>query len=118
MAKQVQVTGERIGAKETTREKLIIAAGKLFRSHGYEKVSIRDIASEMGMSTGAIFNIAKDKPAMFLLAMGEPAPDVPQFLTRIIDLETSTTREEKPDVFFEISEHAKVLRSHLVGEGG
>ena len=42
-------------AKAKTRIRLLHAAGRLFEAYGYEEATIRDIASEAGMSTGAIF---------------------------------------------------------------
>ncbi|HEX3700191.1 MAG TPA: helix-turn-helix domain-containing protein [Phenylobacterium sp.] len=69
----IQVAGEtpvkmptrRAQAKQQTRGKVLAAARRLFSEHGYEGATIRDIAAEAGMSTGAVFANFTDKSDLF-----------------------------------------------------
>gem|GEM_PF-5007436 len=62
-------------SKAKTRAKILAAAQKLWGEPGtYETATIRDIARAAGMSTGAIFVNWNGKDALWLEAMGYPAP--------------------------------------------
>lgn len=52
-------------AKQRTRQRLLGAARRLFTSRGYEAATIRDIASEADLSTGAVFASFSDKADLF-----------------------------------------------------
>jgi AcrR family transcriptional regulator len=52
-------------AKQQTRERILAAARQLFIERGYEGATIRDIAREAGMSTGAVFASFADKAELF-----------------------------------------------------
>ncbi|MDB5452957.1 MAG: transcriptional regulator, TetR famil [Caulobacteraceae bacterium] len=56
---------QRTLAKAQTRAKVLEAAQKLFSTRGYETTTIRDIAAEAGMTTGAVFAHFADKSALF-----------------------------------------------------
>lgn len=62
-------------AKERTRQKVLNAARSLFVSKGYAASTIRDIAAEAGMSTGAVFANFADKEALWAAAFGGPPPE-------------------------------------------
>lgn len=55
----------RAQAKLQTRDKVLAAAKRLFIDRGYEAATIRDIAAEAGMSTGAVFANFTDKNHLF-----------------------------------------------------
>jgi AcrR family transcriptional regulator len=55
----------RARAKQRTRQRLLGAARRLFMSRGYEAATIRDIASEADLSTGAVFASFADKAELF-----------------------------------------------------
>lgn len=60
-------------SKARTRERLIEAGRRLFDQRGYIDATIRDIAREAGLSTGAIFGVFPDgKPALYQAIMGHP----------------------------------------------
>lgn len=69
----------RAQAKAATRAKCIAAARKLWAEPGtYESVGIREIAAEMGMTTGSIFANFTGKADLWRTAMGyEPPVDGP-----------------------------------------
>jgi AcrR family transcriptional regulator len=52
-------------AKERTRQRLLGAARRLFTRRGYEAATIRDIAAEADLSTGAVFASFSDKADLF-----------------------------------------------------
>lgn len=52
-------------AKQRTRQRLLGAARRLFTSRGYDAATIRDIASEAELSTGAVFASFSDKADLF-----------------------------------------------------
>jgi AcrR family transcriptional regulator len=52
-------------AKQRTRQRLLSAARRLFTSRGYEAATIRDIAAEAELSTGAVFASFSDKADLF-----------------------------------------------------
>jgi AcrR family transcriptional regulator len=56
---------QRALAKQRTREKILASAKSLFAERGYEAATIRDIAREAGMSTGAVFASFTDKSDLF-----------------------------------------------------
>ena len=62
---QVRVPTRRALAKQQTRTQVLAAARRLFSEAGYEGATIRDIAAEAGMSTGAVFANFTDKSDLF-----------------------------------------------------
>lgn len=52
-------------AKLRTRQRLLGAARRLFTTRGYEAATIRDIAAEAELSTGAVFASFSDKADLF-----------------------------------------------------
>ena len=62
---KVRVPTRRALAKQQTRAKVLAAARHLFSEAGYEGATIRDIAAEAGMSTGAVFANFTDKSDLF-----------------------------------------------------
>jgi AcrR family transcriptional regulator len=58
-------TGRRAAAKARTREKLLESAKRLFMTHGYDGATMRDIANDADLSTGAVFANFADKADLF-----------------------------------------------------
>ena len=70
-----QALNRRQAAKALTRSKVIAAARKLWAEPGtYENQGIREIAAEMGMSTGSIFSNFASKADVWREAMGYEPP--------------------------------------------
>lgn len=68
----------RTRAKAATRQKAIDVARRLFADKPYAQVTMRDLAREMQMSTGAVSANFEDKAALWRAAMGcEPPLDSP-----------------------------------------
>lgn len=64
-------TSLRAQSKLKTRRRVLAAARRLFMGRGYEAATIRDIASEAGLSTGAVFASFIDKTDLFNAVMAE-----------------------------------------------
>jgi AcrR family transcriptional regulator len=62
---QPKPAGRRAAAKARTREKLLESAKRLFMTHGYDGATMRDIANDAGLSTGAVFANFADKADLF-----------------------------------------------------
>lgn len=60
----------RAQAKLETRDRVLQAAKRLFVDRGFEAATIRDIATEAGMSTGAVFANFTDKNDLFHAVLG------------------------------------------------
>lgn len=66
-----------------TRERGIAAARKLWAEPGsYDGVTVRDIAAEMGMTTGGIYARFGDKEGLWRAAFDDTPPPVDSALTR------------------------------------
>lgn len=50
---------------DDTRERILLAALRLFARHGYEAVSVSDIAGELGMTKGALYRHYRSKRDIF-----------------------------------------------------
>ncbi len=64
-------TSLRAQSKLKTRRRVLDAARALFMGRGYEAATIRDIAAEAGLSTGAVFASFLDKNDLFNAVMAE-----------------------------------------------
>ena len=64
-------TGNRARSKERNRQKILDSAIQLFRERGFEAATLRDIAREAGLSTGALFANFSDKNEIFLTVVEE-----------------------------------------------
>lgn len=60
-------------AKAATRQKVLTAAENLFETVGYKAATIRQIAKDAGMSTGAVFANFEDKDDLYLTIHGHAA---------------------------------------------
>src|SRR5471030_877449 len=63
--------GRRKAIKARTRQRIMVAAKHLFSTFGYEGTTIRQIAVESGMSTGAVFVSFTGKADLFLALVVE-----------------------------------------------
>jgi AcrR family transcriptional regulator len=56
-------------SKANTRERLLLAARRVFARHGFHGASVEEIASEAGFSTGALYSNFDGKEDLFLVLM-------------------------------------------------
>ncbi len=59
-----------------TRKELVEAAQRVLLARGYEGTRVSEIASEAGLTTGAIYNHFSSKADLLSAAIAERAPDV------------------------------------------
>lgn len=76
-------------AKQRTRQRLLAAARGLFISRGYEAATIRDIAAEADLSTGAVFASFTDKADLFNEVIIADAEQLYQDMAAVKDQETT-----------------------------
>ncbi|MFT3996152.1 MAG: helix-turn-helix domain-containing protein [Asticcacaulis sp.] len=79
--------GARARSKELNRLKILASAKALFRERGYEAATLRDIAREAGLSTGAVFANFSDKNEIFVKVVEEETARV---ITAAIDAHDTT----------------------------
>jgi len=61
--------------KVVTRDRIITTARRLFNELGYDGVGMRNLADEIGMSTGALFGHFDSKDKIWEAAIGGPTPN-------------------------------------------
>jgi AcrR family transcriptional regulator len=76
-------------AKQHTRQRLLGAARRLFTSRGYDAATIRDIASEADLSTGAVFASFSDKAHLFNEVIVADCDALLQSMAAIEDADTA-----------------------------
>lgn len=111
------MAGKRAAAALRTRAAVLIAAKTLFEHHGYDAVTIRQVAKEAGMSTGSIFAHFDGKAALFEAAMGRPAPDAAAFLKELCEHYLALTDPAKIGALLPFAYRADILRKDLTGNG-
>jgi AcrR family transcriptional regulator len=63
--------GRREERKAQNREKLLLAARKVFAEKGYGEATARDIVRETDLATGTFYNYFADKQAVFMALLDE-----------------------------------------------
>lgn len=61
----------RISDPDSPKGRLLAAAAKLFREKGYNRTTVRDLASEVGILSGSIFHHFKNKDEILFGVMSE-----------------------------------------------
>ncbi|NBA96216.1 TetR/AcrR family transcriptional regulator [Pseudomonas sp. R5(2019)] len=59
----------RVADPQSARGKLLHAATHLFRSHGFERTTVRELASTMGIQSGSLFHHYKSKDEILRAVM-------------------------------------------------
>jgi AcrR family transcriptional regulator len=80
----------RIDAMSDTREKILEVAGRLFTERGFDKVSLREIADEVGVTKAALYYYFDSKDKL-LGALAQPFFDMQDRFSAM--LESNSTRE-------------------------
>lgn len=85
-------------SKARTRERLIEAGRRLFDQRGYIDATIRDIAREAGLSTGAIFGVFPEgKPALYQAITGHPVITPEEGAKAMVILRALTMDDDQAD---------------------
>ncbi|MCM3454028.1 TetR/AcrR family transcriptional regulator [Heyndrickxia oleronia] len=80
---------------ELSREMIMNAARELFITKGYQHVSMRQVAKELGYSHGAIYYHFKNKAELFYALVEEHFHMLDQVLDRILEEELDTLEKLK-----------------------
>lgn len=90
-------------AKAKSAERILAAARKLFARDGHKGATIRDIAAEAGMSTGAIFANYKNKSELYRAAHGHD-PITPEQGRRLLEAQTMGASKNTPEFLLWIAD--------------
>lgn len=113
------------GKKQTTREDILNATRKLFTESGYNNVSLRDIASELGISVGNLAYYYKSKLELIEAAIldkhAQTAPLAPAATLQEVDALLVHTQEiQRQHLYYfrqysELSEISDAIRELQAG---
>lgn len=56
--------------REATRERILLAAERIFRTQGYERAKIEDIMADAGLTRGGFYHHFKSKQDLFAASVG------------------------------------------------
>jgi TetR/AcrR family transcriptional regulator, cholesterol catabolism regulator len=77
------ISGGREGFIEESRDRIVEAATKLFRRNGFHKTVIKDIAQELGVSQGHIYQYISKKEDILVLILDRAVQDYKEKLFEI-----------------------------------
>jgi len=77
------ISGVREGLIEESRDRIVEAATKLFRRNGFHKTVIKDIAQELGVSQGHIYQYISKKEDILVLILDRAVQDYKEKLFQI-----------------------------------
>lgn len=63
--------GQAVTSRESSRERILQGAARLFVAQGYRGLSMREIADEVGVSKPAIYHHFADKEQLFVAVLGD-----------------------------------------------
>jgi len=99
---QRSVEGRRAASKDRTRQQIMATAKHLFSTFGYERTTIRQIAAEARLSTGAVFASFAGKSDLFLALVIEDR-------VAAYEIVGETLRERLEDPAAEVEEVLKAM---------
>jgi AcrR family transcriptional regulator len=84
------------------RERILQAAARLFRTRGYKRTTVRDIADEVGILSGSLFHHFRTKEEMLLEIMREAALSICLRAEALIDPAASPSEQLRELIRLEI----------------
>ena len=70
--------------KEETRERILRAAARAIRKHGYEGVGVADVMKEAGLTHGGFYAHFESRDALLAAAADQAGAESIEYLTRAI----------------------------------
>src|SRR3954470_23198581 len=70
--------------KEQTRERILRAAARAVRKHGYEGVGVADVMKEAGLTHGGLYAHFKSRDALLAAAADQAGAETLEILARAI----------------------------------
>ncbi|CAB3698630.1 hypothetical protein LMG26689_00404 [Achromobacter animicus] len=64
------------GAETERRRELVLAAGRLFSKHGYERTTVRELAKAVGLQSGSLFHHFRSKEEILVAVMNNGIQEV------------------------------------------
>lgn len=95
-------------AQAETRDRILVAAQRLFRASGFEQATTRDIARQAGIATGTLFNYFPTKEAIVMTLVCE-ALDKGQAVYQQRRRSGATLEE---DLFDQVACELRALKPH------
>jgi TetR/AcrR family transcriptional repressor of nem operon len=77
-------TGKPASKKEETRERILHAAARAIRKHGYEGVGVADVMKEAGLTHGGFYAHFKSRDALLAAAAEHEGVESSEYLSRAI----------------------------------
>lgn len=75
--------------KETRKQKILKVSAKLFRERGYNAVTVRDIAEEMGIKAASLYNHVASKQEILATLVIEVAEAFTNRMNEVLDEDSS-----------------------------
>lgn len=72
-------------AEDGRRNELVLAAARMFRSQGYERTTVRELASAVGLQSGSLFHHFRNKEEILLAVMANGIRSVIAEGTALLD---------------------------------
>lgn len=85
----------------STRERLLFTALDLFSTHGYQSTSLRDLATQLGVQPGSIYNHIENKQGLLFELMEETLDDLLDQTK--LSLKRKRTQQSKLSLFVQAS---------------
>ncbi|KZZ83941.1 TetR/AcrR family transcriptional regulator [Bacillus sp. SJS] len=98
--------------QELTRDIIIASARELFVEEGYQNVSMRKIAAELGYSHGSIYYHFKSKAELFYAMVREDFQLLNEVLDGILEKKQSSNEEKLRSILFGYIEFGLTHQSH------
>src|SRR5438874_9988671 len=70
--------------KEETRERILRAAARAVRKHGYEEVGVADVMKEVGLTHGGFYAHFESRDALLAAAADQAGAESIEYLTRAV----------------------------------
>ena len=93
-----------MGTQNRDTAAAILEARKEFMEYGYEKASLRRIAKEASVTTGAIYGYFAGKDALFAALTEDAAEELVELYTKVHSDFASLPPEEQPDMLNVVTE--------------
>jgi AcrR family transcriptional regulator len=75
----------RVGSKkEQTRERIVRAAARAIRKHGYEGVGVADVMKEAGLTHGGFYAHFESRDALLAAAADQAGAETVEYLARVV----------------------------------
>lgn len=110
------IQGIRERQKADTRKAIMASANKLFHIHGYEGIGMREIAKDVGVSTGALNAHFKGKDDLYQQSMGHRPVSSDTGIAAIIALASYLVKAEHGGLTQQDTEQFMRQAQTLVGQ--